>query len=95
MLRILKKKPLAVAISITFSMAFYNSGTITDGGSRLNHGVVLVGYDPKFGYHFKNSWGVGWGYSGFGWIDRTNNAGICNYAVEVTMSYEKGRNPRV
>ena len=88
-LTVLKRKPLAVAIAVTFQMAFYYSGTITGTSRKLNHGVVLIGYDPKYGYHFKNSWGTEWGDSGFGWLNTTDNAGICNYAVEVVLSEEK------
>jgi hypothetical protein len=35
-------------------------------GVDLNHGVTLVGYDSAANYWvIKNSWGTGWGISGF------------------------------
>jgi hypothetical protein len=34
-----------------------------------NHFVLIVGYDDSQGaFKIKNSWGTGWGQSGFGWI---------------------------
>jgi hypothetical protein len=34
-----------------------------------NHFILIVGYDDALGaFKIKNSWGTGWGQSGFGWI---------------------------
>ena len=91
-LTILKKKPIAVAISASFDMAFYSEGTFSGNGYVLNHGVVLVGYHYNHGFFIKNSWGIYWGYGGYGWVDLDNNTGICEYAVNLITTYEARSN---
>ena len=53
--------------------------------------MVLVGYHPVHGFFIKNSWGD-WGYGGFGWIERNDNMGICEYAVDITTQYDSSLN---
>jgi C1A family cysteine protease len=62
-------------------LAFYSGGTFSSDGTNINHGVVLLSYNLTKGFYTQNSWGTGWGLSGFAWIDPNNNAGICHYAV--------------
>ena len=64
--------PVAVAIEAdTMTFQFYSRGTLTSSacGTDLDHGVLAVGYgtDNKGLEYFmvKNSWGKGWGQSGF------------------------------
>ncbi|MDR1800864.1 MAG: InlB B-repeat-containing protein [Lachnospiraceae bacterium] len=39
------------------------------GNSRGNHAITLIGWDDsKSAFKFINSWGTGWGLSGYGWI---------------------------
>ena len=94
MLAALEKKPISVAIAVNSDMAFYSSGTLSEAGGALNHGVVLVGYHRSYGFWIKNSWGLNWGYSGYAWIDKEDNARICDFATEVTMDYEFNGNTR-
>lgn len=72
--------PLPVGVDAQ-GMAFYSGGTFSSTGTNINHGVVLLSYDPIKGFYTQNSWGAGWGASGYAWIDVNNNAGICYYAV--------------
>jgi C1A family cysteine protease len=47
---------------------YYRSGiySYTSGSYQGTHGVVIVGYnDPGQYFIVKNSWGTGWGKSGF------------------------------
>ena len=57
--------------------------TVTDGNATwqylgiINHGVTLIGWDDTKGaWLVKNSWGTGWGESGYIWISyNCNNVG--------------------
>jgi C1A family cysteine protease len=42
-----------------------------------NHAILLIGWDDsRKAWLMKNSWGLGWGFDGYGWIHyRTNNIG--------------------
>merc|ERR1719482_740773 len=67
----LNKQPVSVAIEADQSaFQLYHSGVITSGcGTRLDHGVLAVGYgtsDEGVKYILvKNSWGAGWGAQGY------------------------------
>ncbi|WP_447984695.1 C1 family peptidase [Nitrospira sp. Nam74] len=40
-----------------------------------NHAVVIVGWDDEKGaWRVRNSWGTGWGESGYAWVKYNNNA---------------------
>ena len=66
------RQPVSIAIQanqIWFQL--YKGGVFSLAcGNNLDHGVLAVGYgvDPNSGKHFwkvKNSWGPGWGESGY------------------------------
>jgi len=64
------QQPVSVAIEAdqgTFQ--FYSGGVLTGNcGTRLDHGVLAVGYGTMSGteyYKVKNSWGASWGMSGY------------------------------
>merc|ERR1712167_552616 len=82
----LAQQPVSVAIEAD-QMAFqaYTSGVISSGcGTRLDHGVLAVGYGTEGGQEYflvKNSWGAGWGDQGYVKIGTNNNScGILNAA---------------
>lgn len=62
--------PLAVAVVVTPAFQAYKSGVFNENSTaQINHGVTLVGWDDsKQAWRIKNSWGVGWGESGYMWI---------------------------
>lgn len=64
----LKTQVLSIGIS-SAGLQFYNSGTFSSQSTLINHAVALVGYYPTQGYLIKNSWGVGWGDQGYGFVD--------------------------
>ena len=64
--------PVIVAgpVNNAFMYLGYNQVLSTFSGSSLGgHCYCVVGYDDTKGaFKFMNSWGTGWGTSGFGWI---------------------------
>eukprot|EP00397_Hematodinium_sp_SG-2012_P057038 GEMP01070941.1.p1 GENE.GEMP01070941.1~~GEMP01070941.1.p1 ORF type:complete len:175 (+),score=48.17 GEMP01070941.1:598-1122(+) len=67
----LAQQPVSVAIEAdTFVFQHYESGIVTSEacGEDVDHGVLAVGYGVENGVHYwkvKNSWGGGWGDSGY------------------------------
>jgi C1A family cysteine protease len=83
--------PVSIAIEAdTRVFQLYSSGVITSTscGTKLDHGVLIVGYGVENGIKYwlvKNSWSSSWGDNGYVKIQRsdsTNDAGICGVALQ-------------
>jgi cathepsin L len=78
--------PVAVAIDATDELQFYSGGIFHDqtcNQSDLNHGVLVVGYGSEYDQDYwilKNSWGSGWGESGY-WRQVRNYGNNCGIAT--------------
>jgi len=86
LLNAVAQQPVAIALNAASSVfQYYRSGILssTTCGTTLNHAVILIGYGTSNGVDFwlvKNSWGTGWGESGYVRILRNMtalNSGIC------------------
>jgi len=83
--------PVSVAIDASQqSFQYYTFGIYYEpfcGNTEddLDHGVLAVGFGDGF-YIVKNSWGTGWGNSGYILMSRNadNNCGIATYATYAT-----------
>ena len=84
-------QPIAVAIEAdTFYFQSYSSGILDDVkcGTKLDHGVLIVGYGEEDGELYwlvKNSWSKDWGDEGYIKIARSekeDDPGICGIAMQ-------------
>jgi C1A family cysteine protease len=62
--------PVFSAVAADRYFQAYTGGVFnTNTSSQVNHAVVIVGWDDSKGvWIIKNSWGTGWGESGYGYI---------------------------
>jgi len=93
----LVQQPISVAVdAATAAWQLYSSGVMpasSCGGAdpQLDHGVLAVGYGTQNGKNYwivKNSWGAGWGQSGYVFLARgssTNTPGTCG--INMSPSY--------
>jgi len=88
---LVKYGPLSVAITVVNSFYSYKSGVYNDvacDNLSVNHGVVVVGWGNLSGMDYwivRNSWGSGWGSSGYVLMQRgVNKCGIELYPAAVT-----------
>lgn len=55
-------------------------------GIKLNHAILLVGYDKsdseKPFWTVKNSWGTGWGMGGYAHIAISPGKGVCGINMD-------------
>ncbi|XP_010906543.1 oryzain alpha chain [Elaeis guineensis] len=91
-------QPVSVSIDAgSREFQLYRSGIFTGGcGTHLNHGVVVVGYGTKNGTDYwivRNSWGGGWGESGYIRMERNvrTSTGKCGIAIRPSYPTKKGR----
>lgn len=97
---LVKYGPLAIGINAMF-MQFYFGGIANPppmlcNPQQLDHGVTIVGYDEQDSQAYwiiRNSWGSGWGESGYYWIVR--GSGACGLDQMVTTATETGTTPKL
>jgi len=76
--------PISIAVDANMFWQFYSSGIFdhTCNPDKLDHGVLLVGYQSGSYWKVKNSWGETWGESGYIRLKGTddNTCGLANSA---------------
>lgn len=68
--------PISVSFYATSAFQNYSGGVFNENnnGNGTNHAMLLVGWDDsKQAWLVKNSWGTGWGESGYAWIHYGSN----------------------
>lgn len=70
--------PISVAVDAT-NWSNYKSGVFSNCKTSLNHAVLLVGVTSG-NWKIKNSWGTGWGESGYIRMSSGNTCGVCGHA---------------
>jgi len=95
----LRSGPVGTALTMgVLQMRFYKGGDMDDWktGTNLdlpiNHAAVIVGWDDSRNggsWHWKNSWGTGWGEAGYGWM-RYGAQEIGKYVYSGTAYSEGG-----
>jgi C1A family cysteine protease len=83
-------RPVSVAVEADQSaFQHYRSGVMSgDCGTKLDHGVLAVGYD-KSSFYIKNSWGAGWGDHGYIYLARgsyNGDAGQCGVQIDPSFA---------
>jgi C1A family cysteine protease len=83
----LAQRVVSVAVDAN-NWSFYSSGVMkhTKCGTRLDHGVTLVGWanDSNGSYWIiKNSWGTRWGNQGYIWLEKgiSKSSGTCGICM--------------
>jgi hypothetical protein len=71
----LAQGPVAVAVDAN-NWAFYKSGIFENCGGQVNHSVLVVGVTDTY-WKVKNSWGTGWGESGYIRLKAGNTCAVC------------------
>jgi len=67
--------PVSLSVSADHYFSYYN-GIISNDDGDIDHQVTIVGYDANFdAWIIKNSWGTGFGYGGFGYLDVNHPSG--------------------
>jgi len=93
MMSALSKRPISIAIEADQKdFQLYKSGVFTGTcGTKLDHGVLLVGYGNEFSddfYLVKNSWGTSWGDKGYIKLGRgkqyNNGDGQCGLLLQAS-----------
>ena len=79
----LARQPVSVAVDASV-WSSYRSGVLDRCGTSVNHGVLAVGLSDNF-WLIKNSWGTGWGESGFIRIARGNTCAVCSFPSYPTL----------
>lgn len=79
----LTQGPVSVAVDAS-RWSSYRGGIFSSCGTRLNHGVLAVGYTADY-WTIKNSWGTSWGEKGFMRLAKGNTCGILQVASYPTL----------
>lgn len=94
---LLASGPVGALIYANTGFQSYSSGVysgcstdFTSSYSKINHAVVIVGYDSNGNYIIKNSWGTSWGTNGFGIVSKDADCALSAFAFSYTSNASPG-----
>jgi len=97
MKQLIANGPVAALIYAQTDFQAYKSGvfsgcpsTFGTSYSKINHAVVIIGYDVNGNYIIKNSWGTTWGDNGFGVVSKDRDCGLSAYAFQYSSDAAPG-----
>ncbi|CAD8101374.1 unnamed protein product [Paramecium sonneborni] len=76
LIKALSNSTVTVSVDAS-SWQFYKSGILTQCGTSLNHGALLVGVTNDGVWTLKNTWGSSWGEKGYIRLGAGNTCGVC------------------
>lgn len=80
------RQPISVCLDAS-NWSLYKSGVFSNCNlTPLNHAVLLVGYSDDGAWLVKNSWGTGWGESGYIRLAAGNTCGIAQHAISINIA---------
>lgn len=79
----LSARPVSVAVDAG-QWSLYKGGVLSSCTTNVNHGVLVVGSTDAY-WKIKNSWGTGWGETGYIRLARGNTCAICSYPSYPTL----------
>ena len=88
--------PVGALIYADSGFQSYSSGTYSGcpafatSYSKINHAVIIVGYDSSGNYIVKNSWSTTWGQSGYGVVSKDFDCGLSAFAYQYVSSASPG-----
>ncbi|CAD8080593.1 unnamed protein product [Paramecium primaurelia] len=81
LIKALTNSTVTVAVDAS-SWQFYKSGILTQCGTSLNHGALLIGITNDGVWTLKNTWGSSWGEQGFIRLGAGNTCGVCKNGLQ-------------
>jgi cathepsin L len=92
---LLEDGPVGALMYVPTTINSYTSGVFSlcspnfaTSFALINHAVLIVGMDANKNYIIKNSWGTGWGDSGYGVIDATNDCALTAWVYALSWGYQ-------
>ena len=88
--------PVAAAIYSNDAFQAYSTGVFTgcpsnaESRTKVNHAVIIVGYDSNGNYIIKNSWATTWGQNGYGVVSKDADCGLSAYVYQFNSAAPPG-----
>lgn len=84
--------PVSSVIISDTNFQYYKSNVFscdyTYNDNMVNHAVQVIGYNATGNYYIiKNSWGTGWGMSGFGYVDMDKDCYISRAIYQMVSEF--------